>query len=1145
MEKQDHNINLSTEELNAFKTNALNDWLDRFNNPNLNKTIRARVKQAAGVTGDNQRVDASSFPSLNVDSVITNSLLNPRLYLSKGTEIRVMNPDQGTETKFYLYRICYNYNIPADSKYAEFNREPPKSDDKNKQRRYKQNSVHLGLAYSPYPIRRLDRNSVIYPLVGSGTFYDSLTSRVITNSPLNHLRNSKPNDYWDEITNKIDKSAVHEVSRHFTAASNGMVNYIRNKILDQNDKPVYYELGIPGFIVYKVLSLCGWITGYLALNVSRGVHIEVQHMTQEIDMATLGLFNGALNGMDAANFFSNNLAFSKTIEGSNHWARAGQRYVELEKLDPQVSMIETEDGYGYVLKEIQIVLDRLLIPLTSQVTYTDVEKDPPSQAEKPQPRLAGRISTKEVFDAQGLRTPNPKKDRLRYVTCVETVIEKGKLEDLSNQLNTELEEHLEEEGLTEETLEMLAKGDLKSSDLNGDYGFTFEHPDHFVDVETKAANAQTTSSSVPQESTDDSKPQDNDNPKAKVRTKAKTKAKSERLETVTTPIRTPDSCFSPGALELKKAEGSTTQVNQETSKSTQSDQATDTNALTSGDVPSSDQTHSDQEDSLTIAQYIEKVRAGEPVDEKAFCEQAMIEIVAAHRNMIKLSKQDGRRTVKSLERLANEVVAKLLQAEQPERGRGRLNKATAKRSQALCNSILSFADYKTSPDAIDPKLHQLTRNPLANQHVEFLKNLHLHQKEFVNNKSSKRIILVDCSILPSRADGISTNRTTGQGSKKKGTYVKGSKLLNLVDLELNRTVFTRVFSSNISEHTFLQTVMKIVCKLGYQDAIFIFDRGYDNRSFKTTLEKLGLKYVMMSKAALKEETAILARTSAKVKQTKVSQYDPDQDAYLDVYSTTYDELGYTDEDGSLAGKTVNYITLYRPARGHHQLRRHYEAQVDKAITYTKGTKKPTKSEIETKLFVQVESEGETIWCLNTSVYDLLYKNDCQMLCTNIEFTNIQGIGETIVENLRYASAVVALYDMRWDIELFFRICKSTFKKTGVAVRLDASLGVKLGIALLISNIHRIMQRAHNMWLQLQNKHRDTHNTLHKILMRFLKDVRVSVSEDGEPEEVNEKLSSVAINMVAEMLKFDIGTTEVVEAYKSLNDQKWRTINRLP
>lgn len=1027
----------------------------------------------------------------------------------------------------------YQYSVQVSARYTD-------ADNQSKQVRTK-----LFLAYSDKEVMKPNAEMVFLPTLKAGPFISTF-KRVAAGNAFDHLdpdwfindREAKYPGFWNTLKPKRVESLQH-LFREVVYAHNGLLDELVDN--QSEDKSEGRYLGVPGAVTLEVLKNINWMQGYIQDNVTEKT-FTLEHVAHDLDIITMGVFTSNLSGTNISRFYDSNLSFSLKLPDSKFWSEQGARHLALNALYATTGMELIDGKQVYITNSPQAVLERYIKPFTYEVDYQPAEN----------------LSLTTDFILTNLLGASPTTDYHQYQTYQVVNCDQKVRESLDDQLTREFKDDFVSDVSDKQMHEYLAKSDIKASDLTDGFSeddeesllddsdlevFQAEHDSDAVYDSYQQANEKLEQEfalihayNLEEEEEEIAYAESQPQAAPEFRASNSISLNAQKQVKVSVPPKTRIVSLTPAILQdASKQVSSLEQASEQVSEPVKAK----AQAAKQATVQTATKSQAEQTERVEQT-YPSKQELDHSYlfEHKAHNLPTLLEVLQAERDKIfaeanaRIEYSHGHSTNstrgrKRKPKTFTEVIAELARTYTlsiyPTKQGGRpskAQKADEAKVEAFLTELMQSAALTATKKATPARVTEVALD-FKRKQVESLTKLY---KQPWQNTSHRLLAIVDCSKLSNHSKKIPTNAPFAKGKGKKVTYSHGSSLCIIYDSELSRPILSRIFKGNVTEPVIVKQMMEKVKELGYANAIFIFDRGYDSKEFKQFLQSHNFPFVMMSSHKLTTEKEILAAAAKRCQNGNGLNYDPHNDAYLDVHSTTFGEVHKLTDDCPWKDAVLNYITFYRPTIAHHHRRRFYNGLMKKAVNYSEGKANPTKAELDSGLFIASQEGEKTVYKLNMYVYSSLHHNTCQMMVTNIRFDDLCGLENQMLSLVRYASAIMAIYSLRWDIEILFRVMKAMFKQHGIAVRNPASLGVKIGIAIVAATIKRILERKRVQNLNKQQKNQDTHNTLIKDLDNFITGCKFLVI-DGDVEN----------------MRMDVQTTNTTVNYM----QKVYTVNITP
>lgn len=414
-----------------------------------------------------------------------------------------------------------------------------------------------------------------------------------------------------------------------------------------------------------------------------------------------------------------------------------------------------------------------------------------------------------------------------------------------------------------------------------------------------------------------------------------------------------------------------------------------------------------------------------------------------------------------------------------------------------------------------------------------------HFASTFRKKSSKRLALVDLTDFESD----STKDPQAQRGKGKKGLSNIVKFCAILDYETAMPVLVKKFSGNKIDRSLIQDLANEVKRLGYDECIFVFDRGFVSYSNFWILQSLRIKFIVMNDDGTIEERVQVDKAVDCILQSLPDHFSLRNKVFGKVQKVSMQELGIVKADGSFNQKHASkgadvdtivfdgkldpnqklcmttFFDLEDLARDTVEDLVDLQQSCDDLNRETKRTGKvaqlPKSSHLKRRLEL-VDNK----WRVNTTTFNFDSKTKkTHTIISNVDFDDWEFY--------------LDLYHLRWTIELWFKAGK---QGCGGIVSLYSShptvIAMKLFIYTIVCTVSRILAlniRAFNASLVKANDDlRNKYNTvtalsdINSLLISPISEEDITVHFT---KRANNALKATGLNLTKEKFGFILGTIQ--------------------
>lgn len=333
------------------------------------------------------------------------------------------------------------------------------------------------------------------------------------------------------------------------------------------------------------------------------------------------------------------------------------------------------------------------------------------------------------------------------------------------------------------------------------------------------------------------------------------------------------------------------------------------------------------------------------------------------------------------------------------------------------------------------------------------------------SSNGPRRIIIDCTTHFSFQKHFYFSRL-GKASNDKNKYKNVVKVMVGIDPVSGACPIFRAVEGSSNDQQVLRAVIDDLAVLGYTDIVIICDRGFSCEANLFQLDNLNIKFVMM--------TSILTNDSKDLRQDAVDDllgnrstyYNRERHIFIKTQQRTLDDLGFVDQEGNLLDDDGELITdaKGKPIKASTKDKFNHAVFFD-PIVYFRVT-----SEEEDSVTRDLNdlNSGAVKWeDISPSHRALIAKEDDLYVYNHnaIDRVVAKETVKAIVTNLDVDDAIeiLALYSLRWVIELLFKKVKNDLgKNDALYIQRDDTLAIRLGClylaAVIMRNIDHRMQK---------------------------------------------------------------------------------------
>lgn len=342
---------------------------------------------------------------------------------------------------------------------------------------------------------------------------------------------------------------------------------------------------------------------------------------------------------------------------------------------------------------------------------------------------------------------------------------------------------------------------------------------------------------------------------------------------------------------------------------------------------------------------------------------------------------------------------------------------------------------------------------IQDQFADFSYNLYRP----VELKGRRSIYFDGTSLLSNAADN--SNSTLGPVSTDKSQIAPVMKLLVGIDGATGIPVCCRPFLGSETDQQIIRKVQDTLAEFTQDNVTLLLDRGFSCVFNYHLLDSLGVNFLMMNQASNEKIRDLLKPMQEQILEHNWKHYSIENECFYIAKKATAFELGICDAEGCLldsSGKVVQFDSQNLPLDqrinpnkvftlvAFHDPVRNSQGQIEEIAELKvllkkikSGKEKLTKRKVNHRNIKESGGDYEIDW---DKVNQLYRENLLNFVITNMDLDD--------------AMEAIALYERRWQIELFFKVLKGTMPNGSVGNHNDETIAVKICICLLATCVKR-------------------------------------------------------------------------------------------